>query len=250
MVPPYPQPHWGRERAIHEPTVPLSGHGCQGHGAERRAPPGAGTAQHPADVGLGGPPCHCCTATQRCSAVPVASEVGPCAIAPPSVLSYISTAPTHIHSSQGGQHQHLLPAPRGSPCFHPQRHPESATAPTIDGRKFCYFGVRSPDWLPLSLFSTTFPLSLGLQYLQVDFVEELSNPMMSPVFSQMWQDVPKSIRPGRKGVWVRLIQPGGCPTLQQRGLWSLLTAYASLGRTLPPSSGEQGCGVGERPFTW
>lgn len=137
-LPPTPP---GPGQAIHEPTVPLSGHGCQGHGAEHRAPPGAGTARHPEDAGLSGPPCHCCTATQWCSAVPVASEVGSCAISPPSVLSYISTAPTDTHSSQGGQHQHLLPASRGSPYFHPQHHPESATAPTItDGRKFSYFG--------------------------------------------------------------------------------------------------------------
>lgn len=48
-----------------------------------------------------------------------------------------------------------------------------------------------------------------MRYLQVDFVEELSNPMVSPVFSQMRQDVPKSIRPIRKGEQVRMIQLGG-----------------------------------------
>lgn len=45
----------------------------------------------------------------------------------------------------------------------------------------------------------------------MDFVEELSNPMISPIFSQMRQDVPKSIRPRRKGNRVKLIQPGGYP---------------------------------------
>lgn len=51
-----------------------------------------------------------------------------------------------------------------------------------------------------------------MQYLQVDFVEEFNNPTVSPVFTQLRQDVSKSIRSERKGDRVSVIQPGEYPS--------------------------------------
>lgn len=76
-------------------------------------------------------------------------------------------------------------------------------------------------------------------------MEELSNPMMRPVFSQMRQDMPKSIRPRRKGDHIRMIQPGGYLESNWVCGPSWLLTQALKGH-FPLTGGEQG----ERPFTW